>query len=428
MKQTLKNVFHSPKFVVGFIIFVAVLLFSIIYPLISRFGPLDNVVQKDGGFAEPGTYVNVADVIEADLDGSSVKFDVDTVSNRIEARLDDEEKEMMLDFCKNIASTSEKYSAEDDETIAALTIDDITDIVTIWQKYYDASLITGTKAVRNKYKAVDNKLATMLSEEAIIIAEEADGELTKSGSVDMKSFVNTSDIASRYTLVLGSDNFGRDMITELSSSILVSIRIGFIAGIIASLIGVTLGLLAGFIGGFLDNFITFLTNLFTVIPGFVLLILIANAIGGSARGTTLIAVIIGLTGWPWTARSVRSQVLSLRNRDHVNMSKISGHSLPKILIQDILPFVSSYVVMAFILQISSGILSEAQLSMLGLGPATTKTTTLGLMMNWAQTFSAPTKGFWWAFVPTILSIAFITFSLNLMNTGLDQVFNPQLRD
>jgi ABC-type dipeptide/oligopeptide/nickel transport system permease subunit len=84
--------------------------------------------------------------------------------------------------------------------------------------------------------------------------------------------------------------------------------------------------------------------------------------------------------------------------------------------------------MALILQISSAILAEAQLSMLGLGPKTTKEATLGLMMNWAMNYSAHLNGLWWAFFPVILMIALISFSLNLMNTGLDQVFNPTLRD
>jgi ABC-type dipeptide/oligopeptide/nickel transport system permease subunit len=95
---------------------------------------------------------------------------------------------------------------------------------------------------------------------------------------------------------------------------------------------------------------------------------------------------------------------------------------------DILPYFASYVVMAFILQISSAILSEAQLSLLGLGPSTTKTATLGLMMNWAMLYSAHLGGSWWAYFPVIGVIALISFSLNLMNTGLDQVFNPTLRD
>ena len=146
------------------------------------------------------------------------------------------------------------------------------------------------------------------------------------------------------------------------------------------------------------------------------------------RGPTTVAVVIGLTSWTWTARSVRSQVISLRNRDHVNLSKLSGHSLIRIVVTDILPYIASYVVMAFILQVSSGILSEAQLSLLGLGPKTTVTPTLGLMMNWAMSYSAHINGTWWAYLPVILTITLISFSLNLMNTGLDQVFNPTLRD
>jgi peptide/nickel transport system permease protein len=84
--------------------------------------------------------------------------------------------------------------------------------------------------------------------------------------------------------------------------------------------------------------------------------------------------------------------------------------------------------MAFILQISAGILAEAGLSILGLGPRTTETPTLGLMLNWAFIYQAPILGFWWAYLPVIITIALITFSMNLMNTGLDQVFNPALRE
>ena len=145
----------------------------------------------------------------------------------------------------------------------------------------------------------------------------------------------------------------------------------------------------------------FITNLFTAIPSIVLLILISYSIGQEQRGAVMIAVVIGLTSWVWTTRAVRAQVISLRNRDHVNLSKLSGHSVVHIIITDILPYIASYVVMALILQISSGILAEAGLSILGK---------------------------WWAYFPVIMTIALITFSLNLMNTGLDQVFNPTLRE
>ena len=180
--------------------------------------------------------------------------------------------------------------------------------------------------------------------------------------------------------------------------------------------------------GVVDDVIMFVTNLFTVIPSFVLLILISFSIAQDQRGPITIAVVIGFTSWVWTARAVRSQVFSLRNRDHVNLSKLSGHPVWRIIATDILPYIASYVVMALILQISSAILAEAGLSILGLGPRTTEMPTLGLMMNWAMIYQAHILGKWWAFFPVLLTIALITFSMNLMNTGLDQVFNPALRE
>ena len=138
-------------------------------------------------------------------------------------------------------------------------------------------------------------------------------------------------------LVLGTDTFGRDVLTELVAATKTSLKIGLIAGTVATLIGLILGLLSGYIGGMFDDIIIFITNLFTVIPSFVLLILIAYSVGQSARGVGTIAAVIGLTSWTWTCRSVRSQVISLRNRDHVNLSKLSGHSMFRIVLTDILP-------------------------------------------------------------------------------------------
>ena len=256
-----------------------------------------------------------------------------------------------------------------------------------------------------------------------------DGDDAATTTVNDTDYVKVNEVANSITLPLGTDNFGRDTLTELVKATGISLLIGLIAGTVATLLGLIVGLLAGYVGGILDDILMFIANLFTVIPGFVLLILIYYSVGQAARGVTTCALVIGFTSWVWTARSVRSQVISLRNRDHVNLSKLSGHSLPRIVVTDILPYIASYVVMAFILQVSSGILAEAQLSLLGLGPKTTDVPTLGLMMNWAKLFGAYTSSnAWWAYFPVILVIALISFSLNLMNTGLDQVFNPTLRD
>jgi peptide/nickel transport system permease protein len=223
--------------------------------------------------------------------------------------------------------------------------------------------------------------------------------------------------------LLGTDNFGRDVMTELVAATRTSLLIGIMAGSIATIIGLSIGLLAGYMGGQVDNFLSTVINIFIVIPSFVILILIS--VGMKSRGFVTTALVIGITAWPWTARSVRAQTTSLRNRDHVNLSKLSGHSMPRIILRDVLPYVASYVVMAFILQLVSGILSEASLSMLGLGPQ--NVATLGLMMSWAVTFSALPNGAWWAYLPVVAVIVLTTFSLNLINSGLDQIFNPQIR-
>jgi peptide/nickel transport system permease protein len=312
---------------------------------------------------------------------------------------------------------------------------DITDtqkLLNQWETNYDPKKnVPGmTNAKRNYYVRLNTSLTGLLSTEGAIVAAKnpQTGVLEQTGTVKQSDYVNINQVASVRWLPLGTDNFGRDVLTELVKATVVSLQIGFVAGIIATLIGLTLGLLAGYIGGFVDDIIMFITNLFTVIPSFVLLILISFSIGQEKRGAFTVAAVIGFTSWVWTARAVRAQVVSLRNRDHVNLSKLSGHSIGHIILSDILPYIASYVVMALILQISSGILAEAGLSILGLGPRTTEVPTLGLMMNWAMIYQAQILGKWWAYFPVLIVIALVSFSLNLMNTGLDQVFNPALRD
>ena len=414
MKNTLRQVFHSPKFVGGFAIFLAILLTMIIYPLFNPGNPLQQIGV--GTFAKPGTYVSLYDATKAKTDTFRLP---DAEENRLVASLTAEDRVAMVEYFNAMGID-----------ISDLDMDDTDALLELWEENYDPSVrpkgMTGAKV--NYYKRLNTSLQDLKSGDTLVVAEEVDGELVENRKITTTDYVNTKAVANVKTLPLGTDNFGRDVLKELVSATGTSIGIGLLAGTVATIIGLTFGLLAGYMGGFVDDFIMFITNIFTVIPGFVLLILISYSIGQEQRGAAVVATVIGLTGWTWTARSVRSQVISLRNRDHVNLSKLSGHSLIRIILTDILPYIASYVVMAFILQVSSGILAEAQLSLLGLGPRTTEVPTLGLMMNWAMLYSAHTNGSWWAYFPVILVITLISFSLNLMNTGLDQVFNPTLRD
>ena len=382
MKHTLQQVFHSGKFVVGFSIFMAMVLIVIVYPLIVKDPPLKIIAQ--GTFFEPGIYVSVYDSIGSptytlNLDNAAEK--------RVASKLGDQQR---LDI--------KAWLLADGISENEIDITDTEKLLEQWVNNYDPKLkLPGmTNAKRQYYGRLDNSLKGLLSTEGVTIAVEnpQTGTLEKAGTVDQSDYVNISQVPNVRVLPLGTDNFGRDMLTELVSATGTSLKIGFVAGTLATLIGLILGLLAGYIGGLVDDVIMFFTNLFTVIPSFILLILISFSIGQDKRGAFTIAIVIGLTSWYWTTRAVRAQVISLRNRDHVNLSKLSGHSIPHIIITDILPYIASYVVMALILQISAGILTEAGLSIIGLGPRTTEVPTLGLMMQWAMIYSAHLLGKW----------------------------------
>ncbi|OGO25748.1 MAG: ABC transporter permease [Chloroflexi bacterium RBG_16_54_11] len=416
MKYTIQQVFHSGKFLFGFIIFVGLLLITIIYPLIIRHPPLEIISQ--GTFFPPGIYVNVYDSISSP---TYILLLNDAAVKRIASKLGDQERIDMQEWL--LADGIPENEIEIQDTVKLLDL---------WEKNYDPTLrIAGmTYAKHMYYQRLNTSLHGILSTESAVIAgvNPQSGVLEESASVAQTDYVNIGEVPNVRVLPLGTDNFGRDVLTELVKALSVSLQIGFVAGTVATLIGLTLGLLAGYVGGTVDDIIMFFTNLFTVIPSIVLLILISFSIGQEHRGAFIISLVIGLTSWYWTTRAVRAQVISLRNRDHVNLSRLSGHSVAHIIVADILPYIASYVVMAFILQISSGILIEANLSILGLGPRTTEVPTLGLMMNWAMIYQAQILGKWWAYFPVIVTIAVITFSMNLMNTGLDHVFNPALRD
>ncbi len=395
---------------------MAILLIVLIYPLVIREAPLQIIGQ--GTFFPPGIYVSTYDSLGSTAYIINLN---DATAKRIASKLDNQERQDI-----------KTWLIADGIPESQIDTTDTAKLLDLWEKNYDPkkSFPDMTFAKQRYYQRLDTSLKGLLSTEGAIIASKnaQSGALEQTGMVNQSDYVNINQVANVRFLPLGTDNFGRDVLTELVRATGVSLEVGFVAGIIATLIGLTLGLLAGYIGGTLDDIIVFITNLFTVIPGFVLLILISFSIGQDKRGAVTVAVVIGFTSWVWTARAVRAQVISLRNRDHVNLSKLSGHSIVHIILTDILPYIASYVIMALILQISSGILAEAGLSILGLGPRTTEVPTLGLMMNWAMIYQAELQGIWWAYFPVLLTIALITFSLNLMNTGLDQVFNPALRD
>ena len=223
---------------------------------------------------------------------------------------------------------------------------------------------------------------------------------------------------------LGTDHLGLDMFSLLIQGLRSSLYVGFVAGTIATVVGTVVGVYGGYKGGLIDDILTVLTNLFLVIPSLIVLILISSSLE-EGRSLTLIALLIGAPTWTWSARAVRAQSSSIRSRDHVALARIHGYSTPGIVGLHILPYLLSYIFMVFIIQTATGILAEASISLLGLGPY--DSISLGKILNEAKSNEALTDGAWWAFMPAMVLITVTVLSLYVLNTSLEGVFNPRLR-
>ncbi|MFZ3151619.1 MAG: ABC transporter permease [Anaerolineaceae bacterium] len=224
--------------------------------------------------------------------------------------------------------------------------------------------------------------------------------------------------------LFGTTMFGQDVFAQFVHGLRATFLVGLLGGSIGTLIGIVLGFTAGYRGGWVDEIINVLTNIVLVIPTFAVLLIISAYL--EVRSIFTQSLLIGLTAWPWAARAIRAQTFSLRTRDFVDLAKMSGMRQSKIIFSEIAPNMMSYLMMTFILQFGGAILNAATLDFIGLGP--TNTMSLGLMMQYAVNWGALQLGMWWWFIPPGLGITLIVGALYIMNAGLDEVFNPKLRE
>lgn len=222
----------------------------------------------------------------------------------------------------------------------------------------------------------------------------------------------------------GTTTFGQDVFTQFVIGLKSTFLVGIVGGGLGTLLGVLIGFIAGYRGGVVDELLNMLTNIVLVIPTLAVLLIIAAYL--EVRGVLAESVFIGFTSWPWAARAVRAQTFSLRTRDFVDLARLSGRSSLKIIFTEIAPNMMSYLFMTFILMFGGAILTAATLDFIGLGP--TQGISLGLMMNNAVMWSALHLGMWWWFIPPGVAITAIVGALYIMNVGLDEVFNPKLRE
>jgi len=222
---------------------------------------------------------------------------------------------------------------------------------------------------------------------------------------------------------MGTDSRGFDIFSQLLYGARTSIIVGIFAAVIASFLGAAIGLYSGFVGGWRDEAIMRVNDVILSIPWLVLMILVAAMIGQITL--TILIIIIGITGWSGTARLVRAQVMSLRERMYVERARAIGSSDTHIIGKHILPNAFPLVFANTILTVAISILSEATLSFLRMRPQ--GTTTWGTMLSYAQEATALQIGlFWWIIAPG-LCIVFLVLGFTLLGHALDEITNPRLR-
>lgn len=221
----------------------------------------------------------------------------------------------------------------------------------------------------------------------------------------------------------GTTQTGQDVFLQTVVGARDSVFMGFGVGIISTIISVIFGLAAGYYMGWIDEVLSLFTNVFLVLPTLPLTILLAAF--SPYKGSLVIAFVLIVTGWSWGARVLRSQTLSLRNRDFVEAARASGESPLRIIFFEILPNETAIVAAQLLGTIIYAILAEAGLQFLGIGDVTTAS--WGSMLYWAANNDALLLGAWWWFVPPGLCIAILGAGLAFVNFGIDEMADPRLR-
>jgi peptide/nickel transport system permease protein len=235
--------------------------------------------------------------------------------------------------------------------------------------------------------------------------------------------------------LFGTDDLGRDVLNLTVHGARISMMIGFLATLVTILIGAVIGIVAGYLGGATDTVLMRITDFFLVLPTFVLALILApivlDVIGSDAqivgmRATLFVTVIvIGVTSWASTARIIRSQALSVKERAFVSRARVIGAGGGHIMVHHILPNVLNLIVANTVLTFAGAILTETTLSFVGLGDPFDPS--WGQILNAAETAGAPGLGAWWFIAPPATCVVLVVLSFTLVGGALDDVLNPRLR-
>jgi peptide/nickel transport system permease protein len=220
----------------------------------------------------------------------------------------------------------------------------------------------------------------------------------------------------------GTTGQGQDVFSQMVWGGRISLLIGFSVGILSTLLGLVIGMIAGYIPGVVDGVLNMFTNVFLLIPGLPLLIALASFL---PQGMVTVMLVLTFTGWAWPARVFRSQMLSLREKDFVSASIVSGEGVSRIVFAEILPNMLSLVISSMFGAVIYTIGADAGLAFLGF--ENVNIVSWGTMLYWASNSSALLQEAWWTFLPPGLCIALVSFATTMLIYAMDEVTNPRLR-
>ena len=222
--------------------------------------------------------------------------------------------------------------------------------------------------------------------------------------------------------LLGTTNTGQDVLSQVIVGARSSVAVGVTSAVLATVLAILVGVTGGFLGGRTDQLLTVLTNLFITLPSFALILIVA----GYVQGVTwvVVAFLIGIFEWPGGARYLRSQTLSLRNRDFAVAMRALGETRGRLIFSEILPHLTGIISAMFLRAMVAGVMAEAGLAFLGISA---DTISWGTMIEDSRDQSAIRLGYWWWYLPPGLCLALIGTATALINFGIDELSNPRLQ-
>jgi peptide/nickel transport system permease protein len=223
--------------------------------------------------------------------------------------------------------------------------------------------------------------------------------------------------------LLGTTATGQDVLSQLLTGLRSTVVLGLLTGLIATTLAVLVGTTAGYLGGYTDEGLSLLANVFLVLPALPLLVVILGYLPHSGELPT--AAVLSFLAWPWGARVIRAQTLSLQGRDFVAAAREVGERPWRLILFEILPNEVGLIAASFVGTVLYAILTSVALAFIGV--ADLSHWSLGTMLYWAQNGNAVQLNAWWWYAPPGIAVALLGMSLVLLNFGLDELGNPRLR-